>query len=323
MINFQGNWVDLVIIVFVISYLVLSFEQGFLAEFFETLGFLISLFAGLSLFSYIAPVFVRYFTIPHSYANAIGFFAAWILIETIYYFMVKRLFRIIPIDFINSKLNRYLVFLPSLISSLILAGFILTLFIALPTPPRVKDQILKSETGSRIIKISSGLDKPINRAFGQAIQDSLTFLTVNPQSHERVDLGFSQKEFADDLESENTMLQLLNHERETRGLKALQPNNGLREVAREHSKDMMVRGYFSHYSPEGKDVANRLDEHHISYLVAGENLAYAPSINLAHQGLMNSSGHRANILSPDYGKVGLGVIDGGIYGKMVTQVFTN
>jgi uncharacterized protein YkwD len=52
-------------------------------------------------------------------------------------------------------------------------------------------------------------------------------------------------------------------------------------------------------------------------------LAYAASVDLAHNGLMRSPGHRANILSADFGQVGIGVIDGGIYGKMFTQEFTN
>jgi uncharacterized protein YkwD len=58
-------------------------------------------------------------------------------------------------------------------------------------------------------------------------------------------------------------------------------------------------------------------------LVIGENLAYAPNLELAHTGLMNSEGHRANILSPDFNKVGIGIEDGGVYGLMVTQVFSN
>ena len=61
----------------------------------------------------------------------------------------------------------------------------------------------------------------------------------------------------------------------------------------------------------------------INYQYAGENLALAPSTSLAMQGLMNSPGHRANILSPNFHKVGIGVIDGGIYGEMYTQDFTN
>ena len=54
-----------------------------------------------------------------------------------------------------------------------------------------------------------------------------------------------------------------------------------------------------------------------------ENLALAPNVDIAHKGLMNSPGHRANILSPSFGRVGIGVIDGGGYGKMFAQEFAD
>ena len=56
---------------------------------------------------------------------------------------------------------------------------------------------------------------------------------------------------------------------------------------------------------------------------AGENLALAPTTEFAHEGLMNSPGHRANILNGQFRRVGIGVLDGGIYGKMFVQEFTD
>lgn len=61
----------------------------------------------------------------------------------------------------------------------------------------------------------------------------------------------------------------------------------------------------------------------IRFVVAGENLALAQNLLLAHDGLMNSPGHRANILREAFGRVGIGILDGGIYGLMVTQKFRN
>lgn len=57
--------------------------------------------------------------------------------------------------------------------------------------------------------------------------------------------------------------------------------------------------------------------------MVGENLAFAPNLELAHQGLMNSPGHRANILSSDYYKIGIGIAQSEDYGLMITQVFSN
>ena len=95
------------------------------------------------------------------------------------------------------------------------------------------------------------------------------------------------------------------------------------EVARAHSRDMFARSYFSHTNPEGQEAFDRMRQAGITYRVAGENLALAQTLPSAHQGLMNSPGHRANILLPRYGRVGIGVLDGGRYGLMVTQNFRN
>ena len=119
------------------------------------------------------------------------------------------------------------------------------------------------------------------------------------------------------------MIELVNEERRKEGLNELVLDPDLTPVARAHSADMFRRGYFSHYAPEGDAVSDRLKRAGISYRTAGENLALAPTLQTAHTGLMNSPGHRANILHTSYGKIGIGILDGGIRGLMVTQVFKN
>ena len=163
----------------------------------------------------------------------------------------------------------------------------------------------------------------MKQVFGEAVNDTLTFFTVNPQSDESVNLNFTQTEFVVSPENEEVMLSLVNKERAAQGLQPVVADAALREVARDHGRDMFRRGYFSHYNPEQESPFDRMEKAGITYMAAGENLALAPSVQLAHQGLMNSPGHRANILSPDFGKLGVGAIDGGIYGVMFVQEFTN
>jgi uncharacterized protein YkwD len=62
---------------------------------------------------------------------------------------------------------------------------------------------------------------------------------------------------------------------------------------------------------------------HIRFINAGENLALAQTLQIAHTNLMNSPGHRANILSPAFGRLGIGILDGGYYGIMISQEFRN
>src|SRR5687767_14689104 len=64
------------------------------------------------------------------------------------------------------------------------------------------------------------------------------------------------------------------------------------------------RGYFAHVTPENRSPFDRIREADVRFLAAGENLALAPSVQLAHNGLLKSPEHRANILRSSFGRVG-------------------
>lgn len=71
-----------------------------------------------------------------------------------------------------------------------------------------------------------------------------------------------------------------------------------------------------------RTAADRLRQDNVFFTIAGENLAFAYSVEQAHDGLMESPGHRANILAGMYSRVGIGIIDAGLFGLMITQTFT-
>ena len=120
---------------------------------------------------------------------------------------------------------------------------------------------------------------------------------------------------------EMQMWQLVNEERQKAGLQALQIHEGLIGLARLKSEDMINLGYFSHQSPTYGSPFEMITGAGITYYTAGENIAGAPTVDRAHQALMNSPGHRANILNASFTHVGIGIVDGGPYGKMYTQMF--
>jgi uncharacterized YkwD family protein len=121
--------------------------------------------------------------------------------------------------------------------------------------------------------------------------------------------------------SEQEMLNLVNAARKQNGLSPLKSDNQLIDVARMKSKDMIDKNYFSHNSPTYGSPFDMLKSFGISYLKAGENIAGNQTVQKAHDALMNSPGHRKNILSPDYTHVGIGIQEGGNYGNMFTQIF--
>ncbi len=117
------------------------------------------------------------------------------------------------------------------------------------------------------------------------------------------------------------MFNLVNQERERFGLKTYRADMELVKLARLKAKDMIDLGYFSHTSPTYGSPFDMMRSFGVSYVYAGENLAGAPTVGLAHTNLMNSSGHRANILNANFSGIGIGVVEGGPYGKMFVQIF--
>jgi uncharacterized protein YkwD len=126
---------------------------------------------------------------------------------------------------------------------------------------------------------------------------------------------------------ESQMLHLINSIRSSHGLQLLNPNPVLNSIARSRSQDMINRNYFSHYTPEGKNIFNIFVENGIMYAAAGENLSQAspPSWSSPEAVVniwMSSNPHRANLLNPHFGQLGLGVVDSGSR-RVVTLVFIN
>ena len=120
---------------------------------------------------------------------------------------------------------------------------------------------------------------------------------------------------------EQTMFNLVNKERVANGLKPLTIDMRVVKTARLKSVDMVKLGYFDHQSPTYESPFDMMKQYGISFSYAGENIAGAPDVNTAHVNLMNSPGHRENILRPEFTKVGIGVVEGSKYGKIFTQQF--
>lgn len=319
----NGNYIDLVIILVLVYFASEAWRHGFWILIADFVSFLGSLILSLRLYKYIADFLKVNFTLSVAISNALGFLFSAILIESILGVVLGFLVHNLPDKLKRHKLNKFLGIIPGVGEGLVLISFLLTLIIALPIKPQIKSDIEKSKTGSVILQKTTLAEKYINEIFGGVINDSLTYFTVKPNSNESVKLNIASFKLTVDEKSESLMFKKVNEERKKMAIPELILLAPLSGVGRSHSKDMWQRSYFSHYSPEGKDVGDRLNEADIKYTFAGENLALAPTVSTAHTGLMNSKGHRENILEPRFKKIGIGVIDNGVYGKMFVQVFTD
>ncbi|WP_329113379.1 CAP domain-containing protein [Streptomyces sp. NBC_01465] len=115
---------------------------------------------------------------------------------------------------------------------------------------------------------------------------------------------------------------LTNTERSRDGLRPLATDPRLTAAAQAYSTDMAARGFYSHTSPEGLQPWDRAAAAGAAHRGIGENIACGqrtgPEVVL---GWMNSPGHRANILKPDFTHIGIGFAGGGLAGTYWTQLF--
>ena len=117
------------------------------------------------------------------------------------------------------------------------------------------------------------------------------------------------------LAEESAVLTLVNGIRAQYGLSLLTLDAELCRYARVKSQDMHDAGYFSHESPTYGSPFDMIRSFGLSYAYAGENIAKGySSAEAVVNAWMNSSGHRANILSANFTRLGVGyVADGGYW----------
>jgi uncharacterized protein YkwD len=125
--------------------------------------------------------------------------------------------------------------------------------------------------------------------------------------------------------AEAVIARLVNQDRARAGLPPLETDARLAEVARAHSLDMHQHDFVGHVSPSTGAPSDRVKRAKIDAVVVAENVARAYSPEEAERGLMESPGHRANILGRDVTRLGVGVVMtpglGGVKELLVTQLF--
>jgi uncharacterized protein YkwD len=124
--------------------------------------------------------------------------------------------------------------------------------------------------------------------------------------------------------AQERLLELINRDRGKAGLPPIEPHEGLDRIALAHSEDMQRSGFVGHTSPTTGGPPDRVERAGIRTPLVLENAGRGYTPSEVHRGLMDSPGHRANVLSADATHVGIGVVvereeDRNAY--LVTQVF--
>lgn len=318
------NLIDVLLVVVVSLNLLNGYRRGFILGVLDLAGWVLSLLAGLRFYQPVANwLGPRLNLWPEMWDQPIAFVIVALLVGVAVHLIGYAWLRRFSPDIHERPTNQTLGLLPGLANGLITAAILSALLMAAPLSESVSKRARESVLANRLAVYAQALEGELRPVFGDAIARTLNLLTVQPDSNERVTLPFTVSASRPRPDLEQQMLDLVNNERVSRGLQPLAADPELTEVARRHSADMFARGYFAHDTPEGLTPFDRMREANVRFLAAGENLALAPTLSLAHTGLMNSPGHRANILRPQFGRVGIGIMDGGLRGLMVSQEFRN
>jgi uncharacterized protein YkwD len=317
------NVIDAVLLLIVALSVWAGWQKGFILGTVNLIVWIGSLVAGLLFYRYLGTTMERFFPSLGVWNLPLSFLLTVMTGRILLSFLFNRILRLTPEAAQRHEANHALGIIPGFINGLIYATLGAALLLSAPLSESISEKAHNSKIADRLATGIQWVDDQLSPIFNPAINQGLSRLTAEPESNETVELHFTVKhpQVREDLEAK--MLSLVNEERTKRGLKPLKADPELTAVARQHSQDMFARGYFSHYTPEGKDPFDRMHTAGIKFLAAGENLALGQTLSICHQGLMNSPGHRANILNPTFGRLGIGILDGGFRGLMISQEFRN
>ena len=320
------NFIDLLLVAVVLLSAFLGFRRGFILGLLDLVRWLGSILLAFLFYKPVAQ-FVDAATTGLSdiWLDPLGFLIVLITSGLLIQYVGGQFIKRLPPETHERKINKILGVLPGFVSGAVSAAILAALLFAVPFSENLQEALRESRAANRLAIFTDDLETALAPIFEKAVEETLTRkITIEPGSKESYELPFKVTEFKPRPELEAEMLALINQERAANGLSPLEADPQMREVAVKHSADMFVRGYFAHNTPEGETPFDRMREDDVRFRTAGENLALAPTLKIAHSGLMNSPGHRANILRPQFGRVGIAILDGGARrGLMITQNFRN
>lgn len=315
---------DFILVLVVVSAMVSGYRRGFVLGVYELLVLALGILFASATYSWFARQLDRFLDFQPAVLNIAAFIVAVLLFQFIasatignVIHLSRRSFGFVPGVALADRITGII---PGAVHGLLIATLLLIPIGFFATPETARNQLNDSRFALPLYRESTNV---LLRSVTSAGLDIADFVAVTPrQTDDGYVLPFTVTSgLAVDESAEQRMFELVNQERVVAGLPPLQWDPELVPVARAHSQEMFQEGYFAHESPITGSPFDRLTAAGVTYSAAGENLALAPTVDIAHQGLMDSPGHRANILESSFGRIGIGAISSPGRGTMYTQVF--
>lgn len=317
------NLFDFVFFLLLVIYIWQGIQAGVIASFFTFSGIIVAYFLAFIFYFPISNFLIKKLFFAKGPADATAFIIIYLASWAIFRSTSARVKILLPKDislkFFDVLGGLFFAFL----SFMFLTSFFILLFISLPISRAIKDKITNSYFGRPVIIKTYNVERNVKAVFGGSAENLINFVSIKPVSDGSINLNMKLEKVLFDENKEREMLTLINKERSKSGLPSLILDSELSSLARNYGRYMAEKGLFSHYSSEGLGPFERLEKANIFYGLASQNIAFAPDVIFAMNGLMKSNSNRANILSPEFKKIGIGVVDVDIFGQIFVQKFTD
>ena len=315
------NYPDLIVIVLIAIGSWVGYKRGFINTVLLLLKWLLAVTGAIYFYIPLSTVIKENFAVQEQWLFPLSFG----IVFAVFYFPIHILGKIIQRrirpEIHRSLLNKRAGLVPGLIAGLCMVVMSVKL-ILLSEWHSISVTVRNSATPSLIEDNTAWLNASVADIFnnkpGTQISEAFEAKEGLNQSPE-----FKSDQYTEVPILEIQLLNFVNAERIKRHVRPVTADLLMQHVAAVHTVDMFVNGYFSHSDLEGKTPFDRLRKWGVLYTVAGENLAHSYDLQSAHAGLMNSPGHRSNILNPKFGRLGICVLDGGENGLMIAEEFRN
>lgn len=318
-------WIDVVLFFILFAFALYGWICGAIAFSFRFL----SVFLSVLLFILCADHVLRWIRDVFGIVSPLGIGILTLGVITLGEWMMSIIFNrvllFVPRRVTRHALNRLAGSLCSFLFATIVCVSVISFLLRLPLRFSLENVVDRSFVVSRMVSAFESHGGALLVFIDRSAEKvkSVAMLISDGEKGILLDMKVSQDMLSIDEKSEQAMFYLVNQERSKQGVSLLELDATMTSVARSYATQIFIDRLFSHYDKDGRDVAHRLTQGNVRFFLAGENLAYAPNVKIAHEGLMKSDGHRRNIIDQRFSRIGIGVMDAGMAGKMFVQVFAD
>ncbi len=319
--NTGVSFLDAALLVILLFYTIEGLEEGVISALYHFVSFLGAFLVGIIICDKLGSLF-SIFGVAHVFASAVSFFLSGI----VSFFVFTTVCGYVMRHFFGKKENTHvpliytiLGVLPGFFSGCLLLLILLILAITLPLSSVIKQLVSNSYISSVFLIEAQNIEQILH---GDP-QDTLLFTTITPDETVVKQLGFTVKNVTVDDSSRQNLLAGITAVRNAAGIAPFFLDPLLTQVAQDRATTMLQEGYLSYFTKEGLSLADRMAKKDIMFSLVSEDIAFSPSPILAMSGFMGDQKEKNNILSNSFHRIGIGVTDGGMYGKMFVIDFAD